>query len=155
MGRLDRTLVAAETAIQLNPSLVWGHVMGAAATVHGSDPKAGIPMAQRAIDLSPQDPTVAWSYGLLAMANFLMRRSAEAIASARTAIGIRYGYLLGRVLLTASLVESNDLDAARQEAAAILEINPEFTTEMLKPYQWSDADRERIVGALRVAGVES
>jgi adenylate cyclase len=155
MGRLDRTLVEAERAIQLNPSLVWGHVMAAAATVHGSDPEAGIPMAQRAIDLSPQDPTVTWSYGLLAMANFLMKRPAEAIASARIAIGIRYGYLLGRVLLTASLVESNDLDAARQEAAAILEINPEFTTEMLEPYQWSDANRQRVVEALRVAGVEN
>lgn len=155
MGRLDRVLVEAQRAIQLNPSLVWGHVMAAAATAPGGDPERGITMAQRAIDLSPQDPTVAWSYGLLAMANFLMTRSDQAIVSARTAIGIRYGYLLGRVLLTVSLVESDDLDSAQREAAIILEINPRFTTKMLEPYQWSDTDRRRVVEGLIAAGIES
>ena len=89
------------------------------------------------------------------MANVLMTRSDQAIASARTAIGIRYGYLLGRVLLTVSLVESDDLDSAQREAAIILEINPSFTTKMLEPYQWSDTDRRRVVEGLIAAGIES
>ena len=153
MGRMDRVLAEGQRAVQLNPSLVWGHLMVASATVHGGDPERGIPIAQRAIDLSPHDPMVTWSYGLLAMAYFLMKRPTEAIASARTAIGVRYGYLLGRVLLTVSLAEAGDLEEARTEAATILEINPDFNTKMLDPYHWSAADRKRVVDGLVRVGV--
>ena len=156
MGRMDASLQAAERAIELNPSLATAHMAGGVAKAHGGDPQGGIRMLSRAIALSPHDPMANWFFGGRAIAHFMAHHHEEAVADARAAIKVRYGYLFGRVVLTAALAEMGNLEEAREELQAILGIRPDFTPAFLDLYTFSnEADRERLVAGLRTAGLET
>ena len=156
MGRLEAAAQAAGAAIDLNPSLAMAYVIGGVATAHGGDPEAGIRMLDSAIALSPHDPSATWFYGGRAIGHFLAHHLEEAVADAREAVKLRFGYLFGRVVLTASLAEMGLLAEARQELEALLGICPGFTPVMLDAYTFSnEADRDRLVSGLRSAGLET
>jgi tetratricopeptide (TPR) repeat protein len=155
MGRMDTTLQAAQRAIELNPSMAFAHLMGGVARIHGGDdPEKGIRMVSRGIALNPQDPGLAWSFGGRAIGNFVVHRHDDAVSDARAAIKLRYGYLFGRVVLTAALAEMGAIEEARKELQTMLGIHPDFTPALLDPYTFSnEADRERLIAGLRMAGL--
>ncbi len=157
MGRMESTVRAAERAVELNPSLALAHVMGGVGRIHGGDdPERGINMITSAIALNPNDPSASWFWGGRALGHFVLGNHDAAIADARAAINLRYGYLMGRVVLTASLAELGEVEAAARELETILEIRPDFAPSFLDLYTFNDeADRERIVAGLRSAGLEA
>lgn len=156
IGRMGAALQAAERAIELNPSLTLGHLMGGAAKVHDGDPEGGIPMITDSIALNPRDPLANWGYGVRAIGHFLLREHERAIADARAGIKLRYGYLLGRVMLVASLADMGRVADSRHELETMLEIHPDFTPAKLDRYVFADeADRDRIIGGLRSAGLQT
>lgn len=155
MGRLETLRKTADEALSLNPSLAAAHMMAAVGRVHGDDPEAGIHFLNQAIELSPRDPLIFFFYGARAIGHFVLRDHDRAIEDARTAFGIRYGYLMGRVILTSCLVELGQIGQAREELATIFEIAPGFTSDRLNLYAFDDpADKQRIIDALHVAGLE-
>jgi tetratricopeptide (TPR) repeat protein len=84
--RLDDSLAEFELALQLNPnfSLAQGYY-GLALSYCGRWQEAD-EAAQRAIRLSPRDPSSAIYYGIAAYAQFVGRNYQQAIALAREAI---------------------------------------------------------------------
>jgi adenylate cyclase len=156
MGRLDVALEAAERAVELNPSFAVAYMIGGVAKAHGGDPEGGVAMLDRAIALSPHDPTASWFHGGRALSNFLAGNCADAITDARAAIKLRYGYLMARVLLTASLAELGELEQAGEELDALLSIEPDFDPTFYDAYTFSnEADRERLTAGLRAAGLQT
>lgn len=156
MGRLDASAQAAERAIEFNPSLPTAHLFGGVAKIHGGRPEEGIRMIDRALVLNPRDPGAHWFHGGRAIGNFLIGDHESAVADARRGISLRYGYLFGRVVLTASLAEMGRIDEAREEMAVILSIQPDFSPAFLDLYTFSnEADRRRLVDGLRAAGLET
>ena len=155
MGRLDAVRTAADRSIELNPSYPAGLMMAATARIHGGSPEQGLEMVTILIALSPQDPAIAWFYGLRAIGNFIMKNLSEAVDSARSAVRHRYGYLFGRLVLTAALSELEQLEAARSEMDQILEIHPDFSLRFLNPYTFHDErDRQRLIDGLLAAGFD-
>ncbi len=156
MGRLDAAQRAAEQAIQLNPSLSVGYFAKGVALKYAGHAEEGIEMISQAIALSPRDSLLNWFYGARAIGHFMAGQLEEAAEDARAGIRIRYGYLLGRVVLIAALAEMGRLDEARTELQVLLNIRPDFTPTLLDGYPFTDAtnhDRERLIAGLRVAGL--
>ena len=153
LGRLDASILSTERAIALNPSLPGGHIFAGVSRVHGTDPAAGIEMITHGIDLNPQDALLNWWLGVRAIGHFLLGDNEMAIADARAAIAIRYGYLIGRVMLCAALADSGDLDDAAREMTTLLSIHPDFRSPMLDQYVFRDEDRARLVQRLIDAGL--
>ena len=78
-----------------------------------------------------------------------------AVDDARTAINSRHGYLMGRVILTAALVELGRIGEARHELELLLEIRPDFSADFLKLYTFDvPTDRQRFIDALQTAGLK-
>jgi len=156
MRRMDATLRSAERAIELNPSLAFGHFLAGAAKIHSGSPEQGLEMATYAIALSPRDPALAWFVGLLANGQFLLENYSDAAREARAAIKIRHGYLFGRVVLTSSLAHLGDIEGARAELDEILRLSPTFTTDLLDAYSYADENvQHRLIEGLRLAGLEA
>lgn len=155
MGRLGGTLRSAERAIELNPSLAMAYVMAAGAKTHGGKPAEGLVLANQALELNPRDPALNWFLGMKALSEFLLGDHSSAERDARRALEIRHGYLFGRVILVASLVESGRLDDARAELKTILQLDPDFTPTRLDAYIFDDpSHRDRLLRGLSVAGLE-
>ncbi len=156
MGRLDTALQAAERAIELNPSLPTGHFVGGVARIRGGDaPQEGIRMITRAIALSPRHPAAAFFFGGRALGHFVLRHHDNAVADARAAIKLRYGYVFGRAVLTAALAEMGATEDAREEFQMMLRIRPDFTASRLDAYTFSnEAHWQRLIAGLRIAGLK-
>lgn len=153
MGRMEAVVQAADRAVHLNPSRAPAHMMAGAGRIHGGDPESGIPMMTRSLELSPHDPLGNWFYGARAVGHFLLENYDDAISDSEEAIKIRYGYLFGRVMRTASLVKRGRVEDAREEMQRILEIDPEFTSARLARY--ADTVRDSLIDALQAAGLEN
>lgn len=155
MGRLDGVRTAADRSNELNPSYPPGLMMAATARIHGGEAEAGVAMVTTLLALSPQDPAIAWFYGLRAIANFILENLPETVADARAAVKHRYGYLFGRLVLTAALTEMSDIEEARSGMDEILVVHPDFSLRFLHPYTFADErDRQRLVDGLRAARFE-
>ena len=154
-GRMETTVKEADRAIQLNPSLATAYMMAGAGRIHGGDPEAGIPLMTKAMQISPHDPFNTWFYGGRAIGHVLAGHHEEAISDAREAIGTRYGYLMGRVILTVALVQLGRMDEANRELATLLDIDPGFQAGYLARYTLTDEQREMFVSSLTAAGLPS
>jgi adenylate cyclase len=156
MGRLETSLGAAHRAIELNPSSAAGYLVAGAATKYLGRPEEGIELLSKAIELSPQDPLMHWFLGARALAHFMASQLEEAVTDARASLAVRYGYILGRIVLIASLAELDRPDEAAAELKALLGVDPLFTPALLDPYPFTvESDRQRLIDGLRAAGLES
>lgn len=156
MGRLETVRKAADEARNLNPSLATAYLMSAVGRVHGYDPESGVQLLTQAIELSPRDPNTFFFFGARSIGHFVLRDLDNAMADATRSFGLRYGYLMGRAILTCCLVEKGRIDEAKEEVARILEIAPGFTPERLNLYAFEDeGDKHRILDALIAAGMSS
>jgi adenylate cyclase len=156
MGRLETSLRAAERAIEINPSSATAYLAAGAATKYLGRPKEGIELISKAIDLSPQDPLMHWFLGARALGHFMSEQFDQAIPDARASLGLRYGYVLGRIVLISSLVELGRLDEAKAEMRTLFEIMPDLTPTLLDAYPFAiESYRQRLIDGLRAAGLET
>lgn len=154
-GRMDLVVKETDRALRLSPSLATAYMLGSVGRSHGGDPEAGIPMMTKAIELSPQDPWITWFYGGRAIGHLLAGHYEDAVVDARKAVKTRYGYLMGRVILTVALVQLGRMDEANRELATLLEIDPGFQTDYLSRYTFTDEQREMFESSLAAVGVVS
>lgn len=152
-GRMETVIREADRAIQLNPSWAYAYMLGGAGRIHGGDPIGGIPMMTRAVELSPQDPMNTWFYGGRAIGRLLAGHYEDAVVDARQAVATRYGYLMGRVILTVALVQLGRVDEARSELETLRGIDPAFNPDYLARYTFTDEQRDMFASSLETAGL--
>lgn len=132
------------------------YFLAGGAKTHGWKPAEGLVLANQALELNPRDPALNWTLGIKALSEFFLGDYDAAERDARRALEVRYGYLFGRVILVATLVEAGRLELARAELGKILDLDPEFTSTRLVAYIFEDPQfRSRLLDGLRAAGLES
>jgi TolB-like protein/cytochrome c-type biogenesis protein CcmH/NrfG len=154
--RLDDSLAEFELALQLNPnfSLAQGYY-GLALSYCGRWRDA-YEATQRAIRLSPRDPSSAIYYGVAAYAQFVGRNYAEAIGLAREAIRQR-GDLSGAYrVLTVAAGMTGQIEIAKSALRELRRTQPNISLAWISSQlPWKlDADREHYLEGFRRAGLE-
>ena len=153
--RLADALSEFETALRLNPNFCMAQGYYALALSYAGRSEDSFEAAQRAIRLSPRDPSLALYYGIAGYARFMTKRYDEAIALAREAIRHR-GDLTGAYrVLAVSAGMSGETHTA---AAALLELRrtqPNISLSWIATQlPWRDeADREHYLEGFRRAGL--
>jgi TolB-like protein/Tfp pilus assembly protein PilF len=153
--RLDDALSELEQALALNPNFSLAQGYYALALSYAGRSQESFEAAQRAIRLSPRDPSLSLYYGVAGYARFTERRYDEAIALAREAIRHR-GDLTGayRVLaVSAGMTGDNRLaETALQE---LRRTQPNISLDWIATQlPWTNpADRDHYVEGFMRAGL--
>ena len=154
--RLEDSLAEFELALQLNPnfSLAQGYY-GLALSYCGRWQEAH-EAAQRAIRLSPRDPSSAIYYGIAAYAQFVGRNYQQAIALAREAIRQRGDFTGAYRVLTVAAAMSGQAEAAAAALQELRRAQPNISLAWIaNQLPWKlDADREHYLEAFRRAGLD-
>jgi TolB-like protein/cytochrome c-type biogenesis protein CcmH/NrfG len=154
--RLDDSLAEFELALQLNPnfSLAQGYY-GLALSYCGRWQEAH-EAAQRAIRLSPRDPSSAIYYGIAAYAQFVGRNYQQAIALAREAIRQRGDFTGAYRVLTVAAVMTGQAEVAAAALQELRRAQPNISLAWIaSQLPWKlDADRDHYLDAFRRAGLD-
>jgi TolB-like protein len=154
--RLDDSLAEFELALHLNPnfSLAQGYY-GLALSYCGRWQEAH-EAAQRAIRLSPRDPSSAIYYGIAAYAQFVGRNYQQAIALAREAIRQRGDFTGAYRVLTVAAAMSGQAEVAAAALQELRRAQPNISLAWIaNQLPWKlDADREHYLEGFRRAGLD-
>jgi len=153
--RLDDALSEFETAVRLNSNFCLAQGYYALALSYAGRSEDAFEAAQRAIRLSPRDPSLAIYYGIAGYARFMARRYDEAIALAREAIRHR-GDLTGAYrVLAVSAGMSGDTDTAEAALLELRRTQPNISLSWIATQlPWRDEyDREHYLEGFRRAGL--
>jgi TolB-like protein len=154
--RLADALSEFEQALVLNPNFSLAQGYYALALSYCGRTKDSYDAAQKAIRLSPRDPSLAIYHGIAGYARFIERRYDEAIALAREAIRHR-GDLTGayRVLAVAAGM-SGDNALAQTALQELRRTQPNISLHWIATQlPWStDADRDHYLEGFRRAGLK-
>ncbi len=151
----DQGLAEYEKALALNPNAVTVMAHRGLALTWVGRPEEGVGWIKKAKRLNPSTPD--WYFGVLGFAYYMAGHNEEAIAQLREAIALTPKALWMRAHLAASYGQLGRDEEARNAAAAVLEINPEFSIE-----NWSKSfgisfkksgDLEHYLDGLRKAGL--
>ena len=154
-GDLERALLLIDRALEIDENLAtaWqrrGWVCG-----YAGDSDGAIASLQRAIRLNPLDPRVFLSQSAMGFAHFIAGRDAEAADWAARALRIKPDWPPAlRVALVAAAMRGDPAEAERIRAR-YAGIDPQISVRKISscyPLR-READRQRLVTALRKAGV--
>jgi tetratricopeptide (TPR) repeat protein len=153
--RLGDALSEFETALRLNSNFCMVQGYYALALSYAGRTEDSFQAAQRAIRLSPRDPSLAIYYGIAGYARFMTRQYDEAITLAREAIRHR-GDLTGAYrVLAVSAGMSGDLQLAAAALAELRRTQPNISLSWIAtqlPWR-DDADRDHYLEGFRRAGL--
>jgi adenylate cyclase len=150
----DKAIAQSEEAVTLNPNSAYGHFGMGKNLFFAGRFEESIPEYKKSIRLNPIPPSnVFWSLGL---SYAYIEQYDEAIKWCEKAVHQEPNDLLGRVMMAAVYSLSGHDEKARIEADEVLRIQPKFTLEKFKKkatYK-KETDREKLLGALRKAGLK-
>jgi adenylate cyclase len=150
----DKAIAQSEEAVTLNPNSAYGHFGMGKNLFFAGRFEESIPEYKKSIRLNPIPPSnVLWSLGL---SYAYIEQYDEAIKWCEKAVHQEPNDLLGRVMMAAVYSLSGHDEKARIEADEVLRIQPKFTLEKFKKkatYK-KETDREKLLGALRKAGLK-
>jgi tetratricopeptide (TPR) repeat protein len=159
--RLPEARKEFETALSLDPNNARGYFHFGETLLYLGQPKAGIPLLEKAIQLDPNAPNAAFAHWGLGTCQLLLGRVDQAIDLLRTALDasarnwVPYFYLAGAYGLQgdleqarSTLAESRALKPAIQSLARMRVENPWLTN----PQYWALQEQTLNVG-LRRAGL--
>jgi TolB-like protein len=153
--RLNDALSEFETALRLNPNFCLAQGYYALALSYAGRTEDSFEAAQRAIRLSPRDPSLAIYHGIAGYARFMTKRYDEAIALAREAIRHR-GDLTGAYrVLAVSAGMIGDKDTAGAALGELRRTQPNISLSWIAtqlPWR-NEADREHYLEGFRRAGL--
>ena len=153
--RLGDALSEFETALRLNPNFCLAQGYYALALSYAGRTEDFFEAAQRAIRLSPRDPSLAIYYGIAGYARFMTRQYEEAIALAREAIRHR-GDLTGAYrVLAVSAGMNGDTRTAETALVELRRTQPNISLDWIAtqlPWR-NEADREHYLEGFRRAGL--
>jgi TolB-like protein/Tfp pilus assembly protein PilF len=153
--RLSDALSEFETALQLNSNFCLAQGYYALALSYAGRTEDSFEAAQRAIRLSPRDPSLAIYYGIAGYSRFMTRQYDEAIALAREAIRHR-GDLTGAYrVLVVSAGMTGDAGLAETALAELRRTQPGISLAWIATQlPWSNnADRDHYLEGFRRAGL--
>nr|WP_249815167.1 MULTISPECIES: winged helix-turn-helix domain-containing protein [unclassified Bradyrhizobium] len=153
--RLADALSEFEQALALNPNFSLAQGYYALALSYAGRPKDSFEAAQKAIRLSPRDPSLAIYHGIAGYARFTERHYDEAIALAREAIRHR-GDLTGAYrVLAVSAGMTNDRALAGMALQELRRTQPGISLHWIATQlPWAnEADREHYLEGFRRAGL--
>lgn len=147
-------LIAQSLAINANSTRAWS----ASAYLRSmlGEPNAAIECAERAIRLSPLDPSMWVPHGLIANAKFQLGDYQEAVSFARKSIRLHPYNLPVHHVLVASYAQLGRLDEARNALSDLTELEPDLTLnrfQQIYPVA-SYRNLDAFLDGLRQAGVE-
>ena len=150
----DKAVALGEKAVALNPNSAESHFrLGKTLTFSGRYEES-IPEYKRAIRLNPIPPNMYFyslglSYGWTGQYE-------EAITWCKKATRLEPNSLYARIMMTVVYSLSRREEEARAAAAEVLRINPKFSLEKFekKVTYKKKTDKERVIGALRKAGLK-
>jgi TolB-like protein/Tfp pilus assembly protein PilF len=154
--RLDDSLAEFELALQLNPNFSLAQGYYALALSYDGRWQDSYEAAQRAIRLSPRDPSLAIYYGIAAYAQFVGRNYPEAMALSREAIRQR-GDLTGAYrVLTVAAGMTGQTEVAAAALGELRRVQPNISLAWIaNQLPWKlDSDREHYLEGFRRAGLE-
>ncbi len=153
--RLADALAEFEQALALNPNFSLAQGYYALALSYAGRSQDSFEAAQRAIRLSPRDPSLAIYHGIAAYARFTEQRYDEAIALAREAIRHR-GDLTGAYrVLAVSAGMTGDGPLAEMALGELRRTQPGISLHWITTQlPWAnDGDREHYLEGFRRAGL--
>jgi adenylate cyclase len=155
-GRLPEVLVALRRAVELNPSLpaarsLYGQFLGMA-----GEYEDGLKQLDRAIWLSPRDPSLWTFHAGKAAVLFMAGRDAEARESSERAAAIDPDALPAYSNIAATSAFLGDMPRARAAVAEMRRIQPTMSLENVRTYMAAAPPQvtARILEGLRLAGFE-
>ena len=154
--RLDDSLAEFELALQLNPNFSLAQGYYALALSYGGRWQDSYQAAQRAIRLSPRDPSLAIYYGIAAYAQFVGRNYPEAMALSREAIRQR-GDLTGAYrVLTVAAGMAGQIEVSAAALRELRRAQPNISLAWIaNQLPWKlESDREHYLEGFRRAGLE-
>jgi TolB-like protein/cytochrome c-type biogenesis protein CcmH/NrfG len=154
--RHDDSLAEFELALQLNPNFSLAQGYYGLALCYCGRWQDAFGATQRAIRLSPRDPSLAIYHGVAAYAQFVGRNYHEAIALSREAIRHR-GDLTGAYrVLTVAAGMAGQIVVAKSALKELRRIQPNISLAWIaNQLPWKlDADREHYLEGFRRAGLE-
>ena len=154
--RLDDSLAEFELALQLNPNFSLAQGYYALALSYSGRWRDSYEAAQRAIRLSPRDPSLAIYHGIAAYAQFVGRNYTAAIARSREAIRHR-GDLTGAYrVLTVAAGMAGQADVAAAALQELRRTQPNISLAWIAhQLPWKlDSDREHYLEGFRRAGLD-
>jgi tetratricopeptide (TPR) repeat protein len=152
---LDRALLLIDRALDLdvNLAVAWqrcGWVRG-----YAGDSDGAIESLNKAIRLNPLDPRVFLTQSAMAFAHFIAGRDDEAARWAAMALRVKPNWLPALRMTIASNAMRGEAEQAERSLNAYLRIDPAVTIAKLCEYYpfRREADRQRLIAAMRKAGV--
>jgi adenylate cyclase len=150
----EKAIAEGERAVAIEPSYASGLVFLARSLHWAGRNEESIPLIKKAIRLNPYPP--GYYYYILGQCYIVAGQFEEAVEAGKKAIQREPNSLWACVTLTAAYSLSGREEKARAQAEEVLKINPRFSLEhfaKIPPYK-NQADTERLVGALRKAGLK-
>ena len=150
----EKASAEGEKALTLNPNSADGNAILGRALNYTGRPEEAIPLLEKALRLSPI-PRSFYLY-TLGFAYNMMGRYEEGIEACKKAISLDPKVLWSHVVLTQAYHLSGREEEARVEVKKILRMSPNFSLDyfaMTVPFK-SQADKDRMFGALRRAGLK-
>ena len=131
-GEYRLAIDALEAALGLNPCHALSHCgLGDTLALDGRA-EAAIPCFERALALSPQDPS-RWAFmSYRSLAHMFLGDHAAAVHWARSATLVPNAHYWARAILTAWLAQSGDLDGARANVPALMRARPGFSCDFAR-----------------------
>jgi adenylate cyclase len=151
-GDLDGARVAAERSVALNPNFSGGYATLGHLQVYLGQPRAAVPILERAIRL---DPVFAHQYiHFLGLAYLVAGDPEAAVAKLRERIRLAPRTDASRVFLASALGQLGEVDEARRVWADLMEVNPRYSLDAhLGRLPFSDHDAALVRNGLAEAGL--
>jgi adenylate cyclase len=154
IGKHDKGVAEAEQAVLLNPNSALAHLMLGKTLIFAGRWEESIPEYKQALRLNPIPPNIY--YYSLGLSYCYTGQYDEAITWCEKAVHKEPDSLVARIMMTVVYSLSGRDEQARAEGEEVLRIQPKFSLERFKKqvtYKNPD-DRERLIGALRKAGLK-
>jgi adenylate cyclase len=157
---IERASIYCEKIIELDPSYPWSYAILNRARVAEGRAAEAIPLEEKAIHVSPHDPSLDLLYRDLGLPYLLLGRDAEALPWLEKAVATNnkvWGY--HRDLASAYALTGN-LDAAHRELEAATRLFPQLTiakyVDLQKKFSANETylkQVDHVVAGLRLAGL--
>jgi TolB-like protein/Tfp pilus assembly protein PilF len=150
----DQAIVQGERALQLDPNLSTAYLWLGSSLQYAGRAKEAVGMVEKAIRLNPM-PSSSW-YVFLGSALFNAERYDEAVAAGQKALQLSSDNIFAHLLLVLSYSMTGRAQEARNAAAAVLRIQPNFSVDSFArrlPYR-DPAVVERQVSIYHKAGLK-
>ncbi len=150
----DKGVAEAEKAVALNPNSADAHMWLGKVLIFAGRWKESIPEYKKAIRLNPIPPNIY--YYSLGLSYCWTGQYEEAITWCEKAIRKEPESLMARIMMAVVYSLSGRDEKARDEAAEVLRINPNFSFEKLekKLTYKKETDRKQLLDALSKAGLK-